>query len=351
MNSAPGLTSDIIAVSSAAEIPNITDAERIVINGVVTPQNVVDFLKAGAYDLVNTHHNASSAESRQIVLLLRKAGIPVVDSQHGRIHYSFRSICRNAVGMFLSSGVTFNSFCTEKALTLVERSLFWRKPTQVIHLGVNAAVIGRYRAKSNGAVRRISCAARLVSRKNHATLLEAVSYLKSTGVMLDIIGAGRLQPFLLAEAQRLGIADQVRFHGFLRNREEVYNTLAATDLFVLPSLGEGFCMAVAEAMAIGLPVITSDIETFREVVGDSGVFVPPLDARALAERILYFINSPQSAREVGSRNRDRALSLFSITRTVEEYRRFYERVLSQSRQRVVGTRRGVTGEGSGVHTA
>lgn len=329
LNRLPGVQSHIISLTRSDEIPDIVEPGHIVLNGVERVERAVDFIRDGGYSLANTHHNAGSAESRRIVWKLRREGIPVVDSQHGRIHYSRRHVYSNAVGMLLSGGVTFNSFCTEQSYTWVERALISRKPQKVIHLGVNTALIERYRKGFSGAIKRVSCAARLIPRKNHKTLLTALAHIKRTGVALDLIGGGPLQDSLKAEAERLGIADQVTFHGALRDRERVYEVLAASDLFVLPSLGEGFCVAVAEAMALGLPVITSDIDTFREVVGDKGVYVPATDSRSLANEITALIDAPERARELGRANQDRALTLFAMDRTVQQFKEFYEYVLAR----------------------
>ena len=96
-----------------------------------------------------------------------------------------------------------------------------------------------------------------------------------------------------------------QYLGFV-NGERKMETLAAADLFVLPSYTEGFSMAVLEAMAAGLPVIVTPVGAMPEVVQDgiNGLHTPVGDPEKLTKNIEYFINNPKKAREMGQYNRD-----------------------------------------------
>lgn len=121
---------------------------------------------------------------------------------------------------------------------------------------------------------------RLVPMKGHAVLLKAFADLAASerAVGLALVGAGRLEAELKAQAARLGIADRVVFCGW---RSDVRDLMSAFDVCVMPSLDEPFGLAVTEAMVAARPVIASRIGGISEQLGEVGLLVPPGDAAAL----------------------------------------------------------------------
>ena len=102
----------------------------------------------------------------------------------------------------------------------------------------------------------------------------------------------------------------------------VYESASA---FALPSLYEGFGMPLLEAMAAGLPVLTSDYSAPPEVVGTTGVLVDPLKVEAIAEGLRLLVGDPRSAQLMGAEARQRARG-FSWQRCAEETKAFFEKV-------------------------
>ncbi|NLY74016.1 MAG: glycosyltransferase family 4 protein [Firmicutes bacterium] len=127
-------------------------------------------------------------------------------------------------------------------------------------------------------------------RKNVAELIYAYSKIRrllpegQSLVILGPEGRHRSKLQLLGEALNL-TAEELIFPGFIDTSELPYFYNGA-DLFVYPSLYEGFGLPPIEAMACGIPVITSDVSSMPEVVGDAAVKVNPYDTLALAEAIL-----------------------------------------------------------------
>jgi glycosyltransferase involved in cell wall biosynthesis len=99
----------------------------------------------------------------------------------------------------------------------------------------------------------------------------------------------------------LGIADTVQFLG---HRSDIGDLLAAADVFVFPSVYEGLGGATLEALAMGLPLVVSDIAALREVVtaGENGILVPPADAGSLAAAIGSLLTDPGLLRRYGERS-------------------------------------------------
>jgi glycosyltransferase involved in cell wall biosynthesis len=131
---------------------------------------------------------------------------------------------------------------------------------------------------------------------------------------------------LEALAKKEGVSNRVDFMGFLPDRESVYQEMARAGVFVFPSKGEGFCVAVAEAMAVGLPVVVSDIPVFHEVVGDAGIYVDHSSPRAIAESVAALRDDPEHTKSLGRRNYQRVHSKFTLQKTAHGYADAYRQV-------------------------
>lgn len=133
---------------------------------------------------------------------------------------------------------------------------------------------------------------RLVPSKNLACLLEAVAPLN---VILHIVGSGPERSKLEALAHRLGLADRLTMTSSIPHTA-IQSEYHRADLFALPTLLEGFCMPVGEAMAAGLPVVTSDIPVLQEVGGEAAVRVAPTPAD-FRQAIRGLLDRPEEARK------------------------------------------------------
>ena len=120
-------------------------------------------------------------------------------------------------------------------------------------------------------------------------------------------------------------ADRVRFLG---HRGDIADLLAAADVFVFSSLFEGLGGASIEAMALGLPIVCSDIPALREVVGaeESGLLVESGDAAALAKTITELLDDPARAAAMGRRGRAAFERRFTLARSAERMVELFHRV-------------------------
>ncbi|HET6279098.1 MAG TPA: glycosyltransferase family 4 protein, partial [Candidatus Polarisedimenticolia bacterium] len=105
------------------------------------------------------------------------------------------------------------------------------------------------------------------------------------------------------------------------------------DLFVQPSLWEGFGVTLLEAMAAGLPIVASRVGGIPEIVrdGETGCLVPPGDADALAEECLRLLHHPDLAARMGDAGRTRLEEQFGIDRLVGETATLYRELLARRR--------------------
>lgn len=115
---------------------------------------------------------------------------------------------------------------------------------------------------------------------------------------------------ILSLIEGLGIKDNVILLGFRQDVEELLNI---SNIFVLPSYREGMPRSIIEAMAMGLPVVATDIRGIREEVidGDTGFLVPVGDEKTLAQNILTLLKNDELAINMGKMSRERALTKYS----------------------------------------
>lgn len=168
-------------------------------------------------------------------------------------------------------------------------------------------------------------------RKNLLTLLRAYDQmLRSTSHRPQLAlcgGRGWLddEVFKLVDDLRLG--DQVRFTGYVTD-EDLPALYSAAEIFIYPSLYEGFGLPPLEAMACGAPVIASNSSSLPEVVGEAGVKVEPRDYRALAREIAGLLDDPQKREHFRMAGLARAQE-FSWERAANETQAVYDAVWSE----------------------
>jgi glycosyltransferase involved in cell wall biosynthesis len=141
-----------------------------------------------------------------------------------------------------------------------------------------------------------------------------------------IVGDGVLRPELERQARDLGVADRVLFPGF---REDVPTLLRLFDVFCFPSVMEGLGTSLLDAMALGLPVVSTRAGGIPEVVRDDvdGLLVEPGDAAALADALLGVLGDAGLAARLGAAARER-VGAFSVGRMVAGTLAAYEWALA-----------------------
>lgn len=151
-------------------------------------------------------------------------------------------------------------------------------------------------------------------------------------VRLFLIGWGELEKELRHLASRLGLGSRVIFTGKL-DRSRVFEILSITDLFVLSSHWEGFGIVLAEAMAFGKPVVSTDTDGSREVVDNdkTGILVPPNQPSYLAKAILNLLGRPDMMAQMGEAGLKRVSNLFNCETFIRNYESFYRAVASTNR--------------------
>jgi glycosyltransferase involved in cell wall biosynthesis len=168
---------------------------------------------------------------------------------------------------------------------------------------------------------RIVTAGRLVSRKRIDLLLQAIRILADRGrsIVLTIYGEGPMRPAFQRLADELAIDDRVEFAGF---RHKWYADAKEHDLFIHMSDEEGFCIVVAEAMMVGLPVVANAVGGIRDYSADgvTAIHLASLDPEHVANIIGKYLDCERNRHALGLRAAEGIKSTYQRDRVRELYR-------------------------------
>ncbi len=173
----------------------------------------------------------------------------------------------------------------------------------------------------------LGSAGRLVPLKGVVYLVRALALLRADfpHVTLEIAGKGPEQLTIQNEVKSLGLDDRVTFLGWCG---DILPVLRGWDIFVQPSLEEGFGIAPLTAMAAGVPVVASAVGGLPELIkhGQTGWLVPPGDPPALADALRVFLGDQQLRLKFAAAGRYRARSRFSAEQMVGAISDVYDSV-------------------------
>jgi glycosyltransferase involved in cell wall biosynthesis len=163
-----------------------------------------------------------------------------------------------------------------------------------------------------------------IPRKNIPFLLDVIKKMNDPAITLVIVGDGPEKESLVNRTHELGIQKNIVFTGYLSENDKIA-VLRSSDLFVFPSLMEGFGMAPAEAMACGIPTIVSDRGSLPEMVSAGGISLE-LDVEKWAQKIAELKNNENLRRELSQKALVRSKN-FSWQRAAEKIEHHYKKLL------------------------
>jgi len=185
--------------------------------------------------------------------------------------------------------ICISDYCRSQLMALVDES-HWDKLV-VIHCGVDVTQVeAPAKEVMDGRALRVLCVGRIVAAKGQTVLVDAVAALRRAGVRAEVVlvGAGPMRSRVEQQVRAHDLEDVVRFTGPL-GQDDIRRWYEWADVFCLPSFAEGVPVVLMEAMAAGVPVVTTQIAGIPELVeqGRSGILVRPgradLVAAALAD--------------------------------------------------------------------
>jgi glycosyltransferase involved in cell wall biosynthesis len=281
----------------------------------------------GGYDLIHAHLFKGELVG---VLASIASGTPLVLTRHSLDWWNLpvwqRAVLRRVVHRRTRGIIAVSSAVADVTRQALAGRL---APVEVVHHGIDPQLLG---ARLRGTDIRqelrlegkhlLGSAARLSRDKGLAFLLEG--YARQAAALADwhivIAGDGPERGPLERLTAKLGIADRVHLLGW---RDDALDVVAALDLFVLPSVREGFGLALLEAMTLGVPAVASGLPSIRETAGDACLYVPPADSHNLGLVLGRLAADPPLRRDLGARGRRRAGEFSAAKmamRTLEFYR-------------------------------
>jgi glycosyltransferase involved in cell wall biosynthesis len=170
-------------------------------------------------------------------------------------------------------------------------------------------------------------------RKNIPQLIRSYASLVESGTEHQLVLAGKfgwMYEEVLDLVKQLDLEGRIQFTGYIA-QEDIPLLFNLASLFVYPTVYEGFGLPVLEAMACGVPVITSDIASLPEIVGEAGLLIQPGDLNALSDAIKKVLGDPAYRDKLIREGLIRA-KLFSWERTAQLTKQVYQHVLANSQQ-------------------
>ncbi len=178
--------------------------------------------------------------------------------------------------------------------------------------------------------KRVGFVGRLSEEKSVSTLLNAIGIVKRIypDMELKIVGTGPMESLLKKQCVDMRIANNVKFEGY---KENSFESLKEMDIFVLPSRTEGCPIVILEAMAMGLPVIATNVGGNPELVinNETGFLIPHDDAEVMAEKILLLIADKDYARQLGQNGRRRAFAEFHPSSFTHKLQNLYSQIYGE----------------------
>jgi glycosyltransferase involved in cell wall biosynthesis len=308
----------------------------------------------GEYDLVHIHgvfHFASFAAA----FLARRAGVPYVVRPLGILNRwgmeRGRSWLKQLIfkwvekpGLDTTNAMHFTS--DEEAADVARLKI--KAPGFVIPLGIDLSPyqnlpplsLFESRFPDYEADKTILFLSRIDAKKGLDILLTAFKEVKAKVGGVKLIIAGEGDPLLMAEmkmlAEKLSIADSIMWTGFLTGRVRL-KVLAKATVFCLPSHSENFGMALLEAMAGGLPCVTTDqVALSVEAAKAGAVHVTKVDAESLTEGLITLLTNEKLCEDLSEKAQKYAAEYHSMAKMAARLKKFYEQVCFSSRGRSSG---------------
>jgi glycosyltransferase involved in cell wall biosynthesis len=284
-----------------------------------------DWLKANRCDLVSTHSSTDSWLTALALLALGRP-VPMVRTRH-----ISAPVPRNAPTRWLYTRATRRIVTTGEALKqeLIHRNHFPAQRIDSVPTGIDTR---RYRPGDRSAARAalklpqdrllVGIIATLRSWKGHRYLIEALP----ANANLVIVGDGPMRPALEALVDERRIRDRTLFAG---NQTDVVPWMQALDVFALPSYAnEGVPQALAQAMLVGLPCVTTSVGGIGELARheETALVVPAEDSKSLRSALERLLADQALREKLGGAARAHAAANFSRERMLDSMESIYDQV-------------------------
>lgn len=289
------------------------------------------------FDLIHCHTPAASMMTRLASVKSRKKGSTVMYTCHG-FHFHNASSKKNwliyypierVLSFFCDYIVTINKEDFNRAKTFSAKNVRYIPGVGVDLNKIKNTVVDKAEYRKSLGIPENSTmllsVGELIERKNHEVIIRALGKLKNDNIYYCIAGKGPLEEHLKSLSKELGIEKNVLLLGFRKDIPELCN---AADISAFPSHIEGLGLAGIEAMAAGVPLISSDVHGILDYVidGKTGFACPPTDVDGFAKAIDTLAND-KALRESMKDDCLKAVEPFEITNALNVMWDIYKEIL------------------------
>jgi glycosyltransferase involved in cell wall biosynthesis len=268
---------------------------------------------SGVKHIISSKRDMGSLKSRWHFFLNRRAiglfnGYIVVANAVGEVVATKEKVPREKLKI-IYNGVDTTKFCPPDGPRIIQSR-------QKLGLSSTDFVVGMV--------------AMLRPEKNHDVLLRAFEKVSKEirEIKLLIAGTGVLLDYCKEYSRGSGISKQVIFTGYTENVARVLEVLDVACL--VPGRNEGLSNSILEKMAMGLPLIVTDVGGNSEAVldGYNGIVIPPNNSEALADAILYLYHNPGKRKEMGLKSRNRVEKMFTLEKMIKDHEDYYTKLVN-----------------------
>ncbi|NOT55535.1 MAG: glycosyltransferase family 4 protein [Deltaproteobacteria bacterium] len=290
-------------------------------------------------NLIHAHDYKSDLFAYLIQRWMRPRRVALLSTAHAWVMLGLRGAFYRRLDLFLMK--RFDALIAVSHATKEEMMSAGVPPAKinVIHNAIDTEVWARAQVSTDlreelgiaGAFPVIGYVGRIDPEKDldtwlHAAVAATGQFPKARFVLAGEGRDGTTQAHLRRLAETLGVADRVIFSGY---QSHLLPTYAAFDIFLFTSRREGLPNSILEAMAMGLPVVTTDVAGAKELVdhGQTGFVLPQGDVRGLAEAVTALVNDAELRSRMGECGRRRVEHSFSFTKRLRSVEDLYEKTL------------------------
>lgn len=291
-------------------------------NKIYSPFNawfLLVYLMRNEFDVIHAHLTQAQLCLAFASVFINKR-TPLITTEHST-HNRRRKLFFRFLDYFIYSRFdSIVSISDEVQKELIKWVPFVTRRCQIIDNGVDIMEFVGVESREKLSVDNLSvlCVGNFRVPKDHETLIRAFALTK--GMELFLVGEGELRESLEILVKRLGLENRVHFLGI---RHDIPALVRGADIYVQPSLWEGFCIAVAEAMAGGLPVVVSDAPALLSLVSKNGLIFPTRDTKGLAKCLMLLALDKKLRKRLSALGLKR-IQDFDLGKTFERYIGLYK---------------------------
>jgi glycosyltransferase involved in cell wall biosynthesis len=305
-----------------------------------TWKSVKALLREKQIDLIHIHGTRATSN---VYWAAKNLGLPTVYTIHGwSFHNDQNALIKNA-RIFFEKWITKKTDCnisvSESNKQTGEKNISGFKSV-VVHNGIDLVRFNPDCCKRKNLRKELNIAedafvisfvGRMTAQKNPLGLIKAFkeATTENANTILLMVGDGELKEQAIALVKELGIENSVVFQ---KSRNDVADVLFSSDIFCLPSLWEGFPIALLEAMAMRKAVIATEVDGSVEIIQNkkNGILIKPQNVQMLAEAIKELINNNNLRKELAEAAQQTILNDFDVKKMTKKIEDVYINVLSKN---------------------